>query len=476
MGTRSAPRSEPSTPGPTVAARMNRLPITRTHRMATVAVGLGLFFDFYEIFLTSVLSAVLVGEFHLNKAQLPAVLASTFVGMFLGAVLLGRLADRFGRRGAFLAGLGTYSLFSLLGAFSGGPWMLLGSRFLAGVGLGAEPALADAYLSDLLPARRRGRYIAWAYTLSFLGVPTVGFLGHALVSLAPLGFAGWRWMFVLGSLGALVVALLRGGLPESPRWLESVGRNADADAIASRFEAEATAAGHTLAEPAADPVPPSRVGRLRDLLRPPHRRRAGMMTGFHLLQTFGYYGFGTLVPLVLAAKGYPVVQSLLFTAVTFLGYPIGSALSLPLVERFERKYLVIGSCLAMAALGVGFGYAGSTATVLVLGFAYTAVSNVFSNAFHIYQAEIFPTSLRSTAAGSTYALSRLSTAAMPFVLVPLLDHAGASALFAVVAAAMVAIAVDIGAFGPHTTGRALEEVNAETGDTPAVAAGSPVGE
>jgi MFS transporter, putative metabolite:H+ symporter len=477
MSTRSEPgEGAPGRPGPTIAARMNRLPITRTHRMATVAVGLGLFFDFYEIFLTSVLSTVLVGEFHLSKAQLPAVLASAFIGMFLGAVLLGRLADRFGRRGAFLAGLGVYSLFSLLGAFSGGAWTLLTTRFLAGVGLGAEPALADAYLSDLLPARRRGRYIAWAYTLSFLGVPAVGFLGHALVPLAPLGFAGWRWLFVLGSLGAAVVGVLRGALPESPRWLESVGRHAEADAIAERFEAEATAAGHPLAEPAADPVPPARMGRLRDLLRPPHRRRTGMMTVFHLLQTFGYYGFGTLVPLVLAAKGYPVVQSLLFTAVTFVGYPIGSALSLPLVERFERKYLVIGSCLAMAALGVAFGLAGSTTTVLVLGFAYTAVSNVFSNAFHIYQAEIFPTQLRSTAAGSTYALSRLATAAMPFVLVPLLDTAGATALFVVVAAAMVVVAMDIGVLGPRTTGRALELVNAEPPGAAPPAARSPVGE
>jgi MFS transporter, putative metabolite:H+ symporter len=462
MATEPGPTGhQPGAPGATVAARMNRLPITRTHRTATVAVGLGLFFDFYEIFLTGVLSTALVSEFHLSKAQLPALLASAFLGMFLGAMLLGRAADRFGRRGAFLAGLGIYSAFSLIGAFSVGPWMLLGARFLAGVGLGAEPALADAYLSDLLPARRRGRYIAWAYTLSFLGVPAVGFLGRWLVPLHPLGFAGWRWMFVIGSLGAVVVALLRSGLPESPRWLESIGRRAKADEITARFEAEATAAGHPLAEPAGDVVVPPSTGRLTDLLRPPNRRRTLMMTVFHLLQTFGYYGFGTLVPLVLAAKGFPVVQSLLFTAVTFVGYPVGSALSLPLVEWIERKYLVIGSCLAMAALGVGFGYAGSTATIVLLGFGYTAVSNVFSNAFHIYQAEIFPTQLRSTAAGSTYALSRLSTAAMPFVLVPLLDDAGATALFTVVAAAMVVIAADIGVFGPHTTGRALEQVNAE---------------
>jgi putative MFS transporter len=184
-----------------------------------------------------------------------------------------------------------------------------------------------------------------------------------------------------------------------------------------------------------------------------------MMVVFHLLQSFGYYGFGTMVPLVLAAKGFPVVQSLLFSAVTFVGYPIGAALSLPLVERMERKYLVIGSGLLTAVFGLAFGTSTSVTPILVFGFGYTAVSNVFSNAFHIYQAEIFPTRLRSTATGWTYSLSRLSSAAMPFLLVPLLHTAGAGMLFAVVAAAMAGVAVDVALLGPRTTGRDLEQVN-----------------
>jgi len=143
------------------------------------------------------------------------------------------------------------------------------------------------------------------------------------------------------------------------------------------------------------------------------RRRTWMMVVFHLLQTLGYYGFGTLVPLVLAAKGYAVSQSLLFAALTYLGYPVGSALSLPIVERVERKYLVVGSVLAMAVFGIAFGYAGSMALILVFGFLYTATSNLFSNAFHIYQAEIFPTRMRSTAVSTAYSLSRLSGAGSP---------------------------------------------------------------
>jgi len=444
----------------TVAARMDRLPITRGHRLATVAIGFGLFFDIYEIFLAGVLGSVLSKDFHLSASMLSLVLSSAFLGMFIGALTLGRLADRVGRRRSFLLSLGIYSAFSLLSAFSVGPVMLVITRFLAGVGIGAEPPISDTYLGDLLPPQHRGRFTAWAYTLSFLGVPAAGFLARWLVPTAPLGFAGWRWMFVIGALGAVIVFALRTGLPESPRWLEAVGRHDEAEAVVARFEAQARAEGNVLPEPSTDRVVAApEAGALRNLFVPPYGRRTLMMAVFHVLQTWGYYGFGTLVPLVLVAKGFPVVQSLLFSAVTFIGYPVGSALSIPIVERVERKFLVMGSVLAMAVFGLAFGYSSTTWVILVCGFLYTAISNLFSNSFHIYQAEIFPTQLRGTATSGTYSLSRLSSAAMPFILLPLLHHAGAGALFAVVAAALVIVALDIGLLGPRTTGRALEAVN-----------------
>lgn len=454
--------SEADTSTGTIAARMDRLPVTRTHRLATVAIGLGMFFDIYEVFITPVLSTVLTKEFALSKTALTPILASTFIGMFLGALVMGWLADRLGRRRAFLLNLGLYSVFSLLGAFSPDPIWLIVTRFVAGIGLGAELPLGDTYLTDLLPARERGRYIAWAYTVSFVGVPFVGFLAHALVDRTVFGVDGWRWIFVIGSLGAVVVFLLRRGLPESPRWLESVGRNAEADEITRRLEDEARATGQRLDEPVAPaPVVPVAGGLegLRVLLRAPFGKRTAMMVVFHLFQTIGYYGFGTMVPLVLAAKGYPVGQSLLFTALVWLGYPVGSALSLPLVERIERKFLVVCSGALMAIFGLAFGFSSSMVPILVFGFIYTSISNVFSNGFHIYQAEIFPTAVRSTAASGTYAVSRLATAAMPFVLLPVLHNLGSGAVFGVVCAAMVIVALDISLLGPRTTGRTVESVS-----------------
>jgi putative MFS transporter len=191
-----------------------------------------------------------------------------------------------------------------------------------------------------------------------------------------------------------------------------------------------------------------------------YRSRAIMLGVFHVFQTIGYYGFGTLVPLVLASKGYSIVTSLTFTTLTFVGYPIGSALSLPIIERVHRKWLIVGSAFLMSVLGIGMGYATSPGAIVVLGFLYTAVSNVFSNGLHIFQVEIFPTAIRTTAAGTCYGLSRLSSAAMPFVLLPVLERWGAGPMFVVVALALWIVMLDVALFAPRTTGRSLEEVNA----------------
>ncbi|MFI5609416.1 MFS transporter [Amycolatopsis sp. NPDC051903] len=441
-----------------IASRLDRLPVTRRHRYFVAVVGLATFFDLYDLFLAATISTVLTHEFGVSSQALKYVLASAFVGAFVGAVALGKLADRLGRRRAFLLTLGLYSVFTLLGAFSTDVWMLVVCRFIAGIGIGAELPVADAYLADLLPAHARGRATAWAYTLGFCGVPAAGFLARALAGHAPLGVDGWRWLFVLGALGAAIVWGLRFTLPESPRWLAARGREAEADAIVRELEA---AAPQPLAEPEPEPPAPEPV-RFKALLCKPWLRRTTMLYVFQLLQAFGYYGFGSLVPIVLAAKGFGLVNSLTFSALTFLGYPIGSALSIPIIERIQRKWLIVASAAAMAVFGLAFGYAAAGAAIAVFGFCYTAASNVFSNAFHTYQGELFPTSLRGTAAGSAYALSRLATAAMPFILLPILQSAGATTMFAVVAAAMVVLIVDVAVLGPRTTGEPLETIAART--------------
>ena len=438
-----------------IAARLNRLPITGLHRFIVVVVGLATFFDLYDLFLASTVSTVLQNDFGVSSAAQKPLLASAFVGAFVGALGLGRVADRFGRRNAFLFTLSVYSVFTLAGAFSSNIWELVLFRFLAGIGIGGELPLADAYLADVLPARWRGAATAWAYTVGFCGVPAAGFLARAFAGVHPLGLDGWRWLFIIGAVGALIVFALRSGLPESPRWLVAVGRSNEAEQVMQRFE---RGAGATLPEPTISAVPQGRVS-VADLLRPPWRNRTVMLYIFQILQAFGYYGFGTLVPIVLVAKGFSVTHSLTYFALTTLGYPIGSALSIPIIERMQRKWLIVASAIGMAVFGLLFGFATSAAAIVAFGFCYTAISNLFSNAFHTYQGELFPTLVRATAAGSAYSLSRLATATMPYLLLSALTAWHAGGMFAVVAVAMVLLVIDVALLGPNTTRKALEEIS-----------------
>lgn len=455
---RGSPLSGSNTPDGSVAARLNALPITSLHRKATVVIGIGFFFDLYESFLSGILAVVLTDELGGNEAEKSLLVASVYIGSFFGALVMSRVADRVGRRTAFLLTLAVYSVFSLLGAFSNSVELLIAARFLAGIGIGAELPLGAVYLADLMPAALRGRFVAWAFTVGFCGMPVAGFAGTALAPHAPLGIEGWRWLLGLGAVGALIIWALRRTLPESPRWLESVGRHDEADAVTRRFER--LAEGRT-----AQPGPPVEEqpehGRLslRELFAGQWRRRTVMLWIFHVFQTVGYYGFGTMVPLVLEQKGFETTSTLTFTALSYLGYPVGSLLSVPIMERGQRKWLVCGAAGAMIVFGLAFGFADTAVLISLFGFCYTLASNFFSNSYHAYEVELFPTSVRATATGAAYSISRVTNAVMPFALIPLLAAAGAMSLFAAIVAAMVLVIVDVALLGPRTTGRSLEEIS-----------------
>lgn len=446
-----------------IGDRLDRLPVGPVHRKVVLAIGLGLFFEVYEIFLSGTIATALKTQYSLGGTALQLLMASSFVGMFVGAVVFGGIADRMGRRRAFLFSLVWFSVWSLIGAVAPNPMILVAARFIAGIGLGAEYPVADSYLSDVLPKAHRGRLAAWTYTCSFLAVPVLGFLSLGVTGHTLFGVDGWRILLLIGAIGAVFVLLMRRGLPESPRWLAGVGRTKEAYAALRTFESgveNAPTAAACVEDPPVAAVQPVRttnpVGRLGQA---PYRARLVMLGVFHLFQPFGYYGFGTLAALVLVSRGYDVTSSLLFTALSFIGYPLGSLISVPLLKRFERKYLVMTSVVAMAFCGIMFAAVSSPTLIVVFGLLTTAASNVFSNIYHVYQAEIFPSEVRATAVGWTYSVSRLSSAALPFILIPILNNYGPTAMFAVVLAALGLTIAAIAPIGPRTTGRSVEEIN-----------------
>lgn len=445
----------------TVASRIDRLPIYSMHRRLTAVIGVGTFFDLYDIFLGGVLAAVLAEPFGLGATGQAFVIASGFIGMFFGASILGLVSDYIGRRAMYQVDLLIYSVFSLAAAFAPDLTWLLIFRFLSGLGLGATLPMTDIYMGEMVPKSVRGRYTAYAYTFGFLGVPVAGLAGRFLAPETFLGIDGWRWLLVFGSLGALIVWFMRRRLPESPRWFEIQNRTADADRAMSRMEEEAMreTGRDTLPEPETGNIERQSRTTIVDIFSGVYARRTIMLFVFQIFQTVGYYGFGSLAPIALTEKGFDIVETLGFTAAIFLGYPIGSLLSIPIIERFERKWIIVGAATLMALLGLVFGFATAVPLIVASGFLLTAISNLFSNAFHIYQAEIFPTRMRGTAVGTAYSLSRLASAVLPFAAVPFLQTYGAGPTFVGAAIIMGIVCLDVAVLGPPSTGRSLETVS-----------------
>lgn len=437
-----------------ISARLNRLPIIPAHVWACVAIGIGLFFDFYDLFITT----VLVTDFPQPHHGSALVMSATFGGMFVGTLVFSSVADLVGRRRAFLISILVYSIASLACAASPNLWFLLCARVVAGIGIGAELPVADTYLSDLLPTRYRGRFTALAYTVGFLGIPVAGLTARVLTPQTLAGIPGWRWMFVIGSLGAVATLFLRTTLPESPRWLEVVGKHDQAAATVAKME---TAAAHRgpipLPKYEEHSAPPASF--TTSWTRPVPRRRWLMMLIFQPLQGVGYYGFGTLALLVFTNRGYSIVTSLTFVAVTYIGYPLGSLLSIAIIDRVDRRWLTVWSGLAMALCGMLFAFSQTSAAIVIFGFCYTAVSNIFSNSFHVYQVELFPTEVRARGGGIPYAASRLSIGVMPFLLVPVLEHFGSTIAFGSTGIALIIAVGSITLLGSPSTGLSLEEIN-----------------
>lgn len=445
------------------AARLERLPVGRWHWKLTALVGIGAFYEYFEVFLGGVLAAVLGPIWDLGTYEKASLIGSVFLGMFVGALTLGRLADRVGRKKMFLINLSLYLVFSLIAAFSPNLWFLVVCRFIAGIGAGAEAALIPTYLGEFIPRHRRGRYIGYAFTLAFVAYPIVALVGAPLASSEFL-IEGWRWLLILGSSGIVVLLWMRRNLPESPRWLVSVGRNEEADAELRKIEDQVRAeTGKELPELDYSALPPESVveeekAKVSDLFRGSTRNSMIAVGSLWTIGVLAYYGFSSLAPVLLVDKGYDVTTSLLYTAVIAVGYPLGALTAAIVAEKVERRTLAVVTALATAAAGLVFGYGVGDIVIMAAGFAMGFASNVHSSCTNMYASEVFPTRLRSTAIGLCYGSGRLFALMMPFLGLTILEAFGGSTVLALSAVLFVITAILVWIFGPKTTGRALEDI------------------
>ena len=450
----------------TISARIDRLPATRTIWTIVALLGFGMFFELYDLLFSAYVAPSLVKSGVLTAATaglfgttgVASFIAALFTGLFIGTLLCGFLADRFGRRAIFTWSLLWYSAANVIVALQNDAAGLNFWRLISGIGLGVEMVTIGAYLSEIAPKGLRGRAFAVNQAIGFVCVPVISFLAYMLAPTAPLGLEGWRWVVLIGALAAPVVVFLRRGLPESPRWLAKHGRLAEADRVLRALEAKIEAEHGRPLPPVAPEETVSPAAGFLDLWAPGVRGRIILMSVFNVFQTIGFYGFNNWVPSLLVKQGITVSTSLGYTTVIALAAPIGPLLGFFLGDRFERKWIIVASAGAILVCGLIFGQALGSALIVTMGVGLTLAANIMSFSFHAYQQELFPTGIRARAAGFVYSWSRLSVIFSSFIIAFILVRLGALGVFVFIAAAMGVVMATIGFFGPRTTNLALEEI------------------
>lgn len=393
-------------------ARLDRLPFNAAHRKLLVASGIGWAFDAMDVGLVSFVVAAIAADphFNLNATEKSWVLSVGFVGMAIGAALGGYFADWVGRKTVFTA---TLVIFGLANAGMACSWTLtalLIARFIIGLGLGAELPVASTLVSEFSPTRHRGRMTVLLESFWAVGWIIAAAIGAFVIP--NTGDWGWRWALLIGALPLLYAVVTRAHIPESVRFLESKGREDEAEQAVRYFEQASGVA--PVASPKAEPLPAIRT---RELFGHQYLARTVAIWLTWFFVNFSYYGAFTWMPSLLADQFGSLTSSFGYTLIISLAQLPGYFLAAWLVEIWGRRRTLSVFLAVSAVAAFAFSQAGSVAAVIGFGMLLSASNLGAWGVLYAVTPEIYPTRLRGAASGAAAAVGRVAAIIAP-LLVP----------------------------------------------------------
>jgi putative MFS transporter len=393
----------------------------------------------------------------LTKVNLGYLSSVGVLGMIIGAALSGILADRFGRRTIIVMTLLLFSLGSAMCGLSQSYVMLLIFRFITGLGLGGELPVASTLISELSSLKSRGRNVIilesfWAW----------GWLIAALVAYLLIPVYGWRIAFLVGSVPALFAAALRLLIPESPRYLASRGRYAEADKIIRRMEVKA-GIQHSEDDFAEDKLERSKGKQgssFLDLWKRDNIRSTLVLWILWFGINLGYYGFVLWTPSLLMGQGYTMVKSFQFTLIMCIAQLPGYLVAAILIEKIGRKPALVLFLLGTAVAAWAFGQAAGTTQILFSGCLLYFFALGAWGCIYAYTPELYATRIRGLGVGWAAAFGRVGALIAPMI-VPVLygffgEGRGFTFVFILLTAVFALVALTILTFGRETKGKVLE--------------------
>ncbi|MGH7910330.1 MAG: MFS transporter [Candidatus Dormibacteraceae bacterium] len=417
-------------------------------RRVTIATAFGEGLDGYDLGEISVVLALLIApELHMSPIWTGLIGSSSLLGIFLGGPIFGWFTDRFGRRRLFTADLVVFIVASLLQFLVQSDWQLFVVRIVLGLAIGAECSVGAPILSEFVPRSRRGNRLATLEVCWYLGYLASVVAAYALILIPGIG---WRLVLASSAVPALVTLLLRMGMPESPRWLMSQGREPEARAIIDRYlGGEASFQG----EDYAGELQETQANFVR-LFSRQYLSRTLFLCIFWSCLVAPYFAIFTFANEVLKDMrlSNPVAGQIAINGVAAVGCITGMLV----VERIGRRTLLIGtfwiSAIALAVT-IWSGLPGWGTVLAFMVFSFFNASAAVLCA--IYPNELFPTELRGSGAGIGSAASRVGAAVGTFLLPVGLSTIGIGPSMAIGAAILVLGAVVSHLWAPETTGQTL---------------------
>lgn len=424
----------------------------RQRRIALTAVG-GYYVDGYDLLVLAGALLAIIPEMGLTPGQVGALTAAAFLGMALGSAIAGPLTDRYGRKLVFMVSMVLFVVGSLLFLGAQEFWQLVALRLLIGVAIGADMPAAGALIAEFIPANKRGRYTSLAGVAWMLGSLTA--IGMTLAIYAAFGVDSWRWVMATGCLGALLLIVLRHKTPESPAWLRSRGREAEADAAwkyatgrDDTFAVDSGPTAHRYVSP-------------RALFKRPLLVLLIGVTVLWFLNNL--YGSAILLyqPVLIQSIVNPgQFTTLIFTAATTaLAVLIGFIVCFFVIDRLGRRFIALGAISVVIASGVLIWAASDTPLIVLLAFgaAIGFINGGSSLAFYAWSPELFPTLLRGRAIALVNMVGKLGSVIGTFALPIAFASMGTGAFLIISALALVNL-VAVAFLTMETKGKTLDEV------------------
>ncbi|MEC0089626.1 MFS transporter [Paenibacillus macquariensis] len=363
---------------------MNNLELLRNPKQRKLLFGVGLswLFDAMDVGIISFIVAALREEWTLTAGQIGFLTSISSMGMVLGAVLAGAMADRHGRKSILLWTLLIFSIASGLSALATGFGMLCVLRFISGVGLGGELPVASTLVSESMPAKYRGRAVVllesfWA----------VGWICAALIAYFIIPKYGWQAAFVIGAVPALYALYLRRAIEDPPRFVKQIGIR--------------------------KPTFREKVVQVWSIK---YRRSTIMLWILWFTVVFSYYGMFLWLPTVMTLKGFSLVKSFEYVLIMTLAQLPGYFTAAYFIEKFGRKFVLVTYLVMTAVSAAWFGYATSVGMLITAGIFLSFFNLGAWGGLYAYSPELYPTKVRTTGVGLATAMGRVGGVVAPLLV------------------------------------------------------------